>query len=318
MSSVDKFKERIFDLAPQDFNDTALEIFEYQSQTNPLYKSYLQKIIVKPASIQRIEDIPFLPIDFFKLHEVKSGNWETEKIFLSSGTGTQGRSAHHIKDLNFYNQISQRIFSSHFGEMSKNQLIALLPSYLEQGDSSLIYMVDNLMQIGDKNSGYVKVHEISSKMTQGSAKIILIGVTYALLDLAIKLNEPLNIPILIETGGMKGRKKEITRSELHENLSLMSSNIYTEYGMTELLSQAYGQNGMLEWPPWSKSLIRDLNDPFAIHSKGSGALNIIDLANVDSCCFIETKDLGRIHQNGKFEVLGRMDNSDVRGCSLLI
>lgn len=318
MSSIDKFKERIFDLAPQDFNDTALEIFEYQSQTNPLYKSYLQKLSIKPFSIQRIEDIPFLPIEFFKSHEIKSGNWETDKVFLSSGTGTKGRSAHHIRDLNFYKQVSQQIFSFHFGEMSKNQLIALLPSYLEQGDSSLIYMVDNLMQIGDKNSGYVKVHQFSSKMTQSSAKIILIGVTYALLDLANELNEPLNIPILIETGGMKGRKKEITRSELHENLSLLSSNIYTEYGMTELLSQAYGQNGILEWPTWSKSLIRDLNDPFAIHSIGSGALNIIDLANVDSCCFIETKDLGKVHQNGQFEVLGRMDNADIRGCSLLI
>lgn len=320
MSSINRFKEKIFDLAPQDFNETALEIFDFQSEHNPIYKQYIKELKFNKRSITDASEIPFMPIEFFKYHEIKSGIWESEKVFLSSGTTQSTRSVHHVKDLAFYQKVSKYIFESYFGPVSGFQILALLPSYQEQGDSSLICMVDNLIRHAENGSGYLSTRPNGQDYRLLNEMTILIGVTYALLDFAnTSIKEiPNSPPVILETGGMKGRKREITRDELTSSLTKMSKRIFTEYGMTELFSQAYGANGKLKWPTWCKSYIRDINDPLKISKKGSGSLNVIDLANIDTCSFIETKDIARMENEDEFEVLGRMDNSDIRGCSLLI
>ena len=318
MSIAEKIKQSIPFLNEDNFIDSSLIAFDYQYQHNPIYHSYCNYLSKTPKSVDRLEDIPFLPIEFFKNHAIKSGDWNSSKIFKSSGTTSSTRSEHAIKDLDFYHQTAKNHFEDEFGNLNELQIIALLPSYQEQGDSSLISMIDYFMQFSAKGSGYYLGHEIGELMS-GENKKLLFGVSYALLDLA-EHNQKLNNTFVMETGGMKGRRREMTRNELHNILknSFGVEKIWSEYGMTELQSQGYGANGQFKLPVWAKCLIRDINDPFNyVQEDVTGGINVIDLVNIDTCCFIETKDLGR-QKDGFFEVLGRFDNSDIRGCNLMI
>ena len=318
MSIAEKIKQRIPFTNEDNFIDSSLIAFEYQYHHNPVYQSYCNYLSKTPKSVDRLEEIPFLPIEFFKNHAVKTGSWNTTKIFKSSGTTASARSQHAIKDLEFYHQTAKNCFEDQFGPLDEFQIIALLPSYQEQGDSSLISMVDYFMNFSRRDSGYFLDREIR-EIISGSHKKLLFGVSYALLDLA-ESELRLENTLVMETGGMKGRRKEITRGELHSILkhSFGVEKIWSEYGMTELQSQGYGANGEFIMPGWANCLVRDLNDPFSYVEEGvTGGINIIDLVNIDTCSFIETKDLGR-KNGGFFEVLGRFDNSDIRGCNLMI
>ena len=364
---IKKIKEDIFSIPKNDtkkFEEKALELFYFQSEHNPVYKEYIQKLGIDSSKIDSIYKIPFLPIRFFKSHNVQVEGVETKQIFTSSGTTdiTQ-RSKHAISDLSFYEKSSQFIFEelySEYGKLSDFQIFALLPSYLERDGSSLIYMVDYFLKNAQPNSNYflydyekLKTELEKAVITHPKKPILLLGVTFALLDFADFLQE--NYPnyslpktkqfdnnnlkneiIVMETGGMKGRKKEMVREEVHSVLknTFGVSSIDSEYGMTELLSQGYAtkainQNSKDEiWfqtPSYLKVIIRDTNDPFELKEicenkseTQSGAINVIDLANVESCAFIETQDLGKVNARGEFQVLGRFDYSDVRGCNLLI
>ncbi len=313
-----------------DFTAKALELFQYQAVHNPVYAAYLQQLRVKPQHIQKLEQIPFLPIEFFKTHQVKTGLFTPEITFYSSGTTQQTRSQHLVSHLPWYEQTTKRIVEQTYGSLSEYVVLALLPSYLEQGGSSLVSMVAFFVtQTQQQEEGfYLHAHQALlqsiKQARQRGKKVILMGVSYALLDWAEALQgrEDFSGVTVMETGGMKGRRREMIREELHQHLQqgFGVAQIHSEYGMTELLSQAYSTGQGLFAPGYTmRLLLRDLNDPFDIgtHHR-SGCINIIDLANVDSCAFIETKDIGRLHSEGKFEVLGRFDNSDVRGCNLLI
>ncbi len=323
MDLLHHFKNSLFSISPASFEAYALEVFRFQVTQNPIYASYCHHLGTKVDNIDKLADIPFLPIEFFKTQAIQTGEWPIQKVFKSSGTTATGRSQHLVEDLQFYHNSSLAHAETIFGSLSKYRIVALLPSYLEQGDSSLVDMVQHFISQGHIGSGFYldQQDELVGFLNNTETPAILIGVTYALLDLAERHpSADLSRHILIETGGMKGRKKEITPVELHEKLKRAFNypKIFTEYGMTELMSQAYGEEGLLEFPRWARAFIRDLNDPFAVQSQGTGVLNVIDLANVHSCAFIETKDLVRLHKNGQFEVLGRVDNTDIRGCNLLI
>lgn len=315
--------DKIFDLDPDGFQGLALDIFRYQYERNPIYRSYCAQIGRSPDDIREIEQIPFLPISFFKTHRVVTGEFTPELVFQSSGTTGMTRSTHHVKEASFYETSYTRGFESTYGPVSGKRILGLLPSYLEQGDSSLVYMVQGLIRdSGHPESGfYLNDHEGLKDTLQKGGPTILIGVTYALLDFAGRFSFPLKETIVMETGGMKGRREELTRMEVHERLKQAFSleKIHSEYGMTELLSQAYSQGeGIFACPPWMRVLLREEEDPLTVKKNpGNGVLNIIDLANLYSCSFIATEDAGRLRQDGTFEVLGRMDNSDIRGCSLL-
>jgi hypothetical protein len=309
------------------FETHALDVFRLQSSNNLLYKSYLEHLGVKLASITKIDKIPFLPISFFKNHTITTNEWVSQKVFESSGTSGLKPSKHAIKNLEFYHSHAQRLFEQTFGEIANLHILALLPSYLERENSSLVSMVQFFVSQSDsRHSGfYLKnIQELVSSLVElksSNKKIILFGVTFALLDLAEKFDIDLSHVTLIETGGMKGRREEVTREELYDILKerLNIEQIYSEYGMTELLSQAYGKNAKFVAPNTMKILIRDVSDPFSFATIGkTGGINVIDLANVDTCSFIETQDLGRINNDGTFEVLGRFDNSELRGCNLLV
>jgi len=318
MSFAEEFKHRIFEINEETFLDSSLAAFEYQYSQCAVYQEYCNHLFKTPKTVNRLTDIPFLPIEFFKNHAIKSGKWNTSKVFKSSGTTSTGRSQHHIKDLAHYHASARFPFEQSFGSLSDFQIIAILPSYQEQGDSSLISMVDYFMQHAKPGSGYFSVEELG-KILNTDTKKIVIGVSYALLDLA-ELQPPARNSTIMETGGMKGRKKEMTRQELHACLKQGFSvdHIWSEYGMTELQSQGYGKDGRFTFPAWAKCMIRDINDPFNYLPEGTnGGINVIDLANIDTCCFIETKDLGR-KSGDAFEVLGRFDNSDIRGCNLMV
>lgn len=318
MSFAEEFKHRIFEINEETFQDRSLEAFEYQYASCQVYQEYCNHLKRTPENVNHLVEIPFLPIEFFKNHAVKSGEWEESKIFKSSGTTATGRSQHFIKDLRLYHESAKSNFESFFGSLSEFQIIAILPSYQDQGDSSLISMVDYFMQFSKVGSGYFLESNVEQELNTERKKLI-IGVSYALLDLAEKFPETSNA-IIMETGGMKGRKKEITRRELHESLQngFGVNHIWSEYGMTELQSQAYGLAGDFKFPAWAMCYIRDINDPLSYLPEGkTGGINVIDLANIDTCCFIETKDLGKKSPES-FEVLGRFDNSDIRGCNLLI
>jgi hypothetical protein len=319
MDFANHFKTQLFKIEKESFDYLAIQVFNYQFNTCTVYKNYCESLGRNPDHVKNIKDIPFIPIDFFKNHAIKSHRWIEEKIFKSSGTTSSVRSHHHIKEIDFYLKNTLEIFNKLVGSISEYQLIALLPSYQEQGDSSLICMIDHFLNYSKKGSGYFLESDDIQSILASDEKKILIGVSYALLDLSTKRINSKNT-LVMETGGMKGRKQEITRQELHKILSagFNQNEIWSEYGMTELQSQAYGKNGDFQFPNWAKVLIRDLNDPFHYLNEGkSGGINIIDLANVDTCSFIETKDLGRI-KGDYFEVLGRFDNSDIRGCNLMI
>lgn len=327
MISFKSFEQKLFRLKPSEFKSLALDAFRYQAANNSVYQNYLGHLNITVNNVKNLEEIPFMPISFFKNHIITTGKWKTETIFGSSGTTGQERSRHFIKNLQFYNKVTHHIFKKVYGHLGQYNILALLPSYLERNDSSLIYMVNDFIKHGKPDSGFYlddykalidKIAEIKEK----GEPIILLGVSFALLDLAEKYEIDLKGIIVMETGGMKGRRKELVRSELHQLLkkSLNVNAIHSEYGMTELMSQAYSQeNGVFKTPTWMKIITRDLNDPFDIGAtKKIGGINVIDLANIHSCCFIETQDMGVVSEDGSFEVLGRIDNSEIRGCNLLV
>jgi phenylacetate-coenzyme A ligase PaaK-like adenylate-forming protein len=329
MPKPGELRSRLFKIRPETgFNEMALDVFRYQYENNRVYRSYVDHLGVDVNKISHYTEIPFLPIAFFKSHQVVTGSFEPQAVFSSSGTTGSSTSRHYIKDPGLYEESFLTGFRLFFGEPEDHVIIGLLPSYLERKGSSLVYMTQKLIDMsGHEESGfylhdYEALHELLKVLKSRQKRTILLGVTYALLNMAESF--PLNFPelIVMETGGMKGRRKEMVREELHQILrrGFGVRNIYSEYGMTELLSQAYSKgNGLFSAPPWMKVLIRDANDPFTWLEDGrSGGVNVIDLANIHSCSFIETQDLGKKHPDGSFEVLGRFDNSDVRGCNLLV
>ena len=309
----------------KSFEQVALEIFRFQAKNNPVYKNYLELVKVHPDEVNTLNAVPFLPIELFKSHKVVCEPHHSEQIFTSSGTGGL-HSQHSVNDLSIYEESFFKGFEHFYGKPTDYTFLALLPSYLERSGSSLIYMCEKLIQASKKEeSGFYlnehdKLHEQLQNLEQRGQKTLLIGVSFGLLDFAEKYAIPLEHTTIMETGGMKGRRKEIVREELHQFLSQQFSKkeIHSEYGMTELLSQAYSQeSGRFYGPPWMKVSCRDINDPFS-NQRDRGGLNIIDLANVHSCSFIASQDLGKIHEDGSFEVLGRFDYSDVRGCNLMV
>ena len=313
---------------PTNFSKYALEIFRYQAQNNPVYAAYIEGIKCDVAKVDCVDKIPFLPITFFKSHSVITANQTPEKVFYSSGTTGSVRSQHLVADLSVYKASFRAGFTYFFGQITDYTVLALLPSYLEQGSSSLVYMVNDLItQSQNPNSGFYlnNYKELTKKLLdldEKGEKTLLIGVSYALLDLIKKQKFQLKNVLIMETGGMKGRRKELIKSELHQLLKkgFGVSKIYSEYGMTELLSQAYSMgNTLFKTPAWMKILIREVEDPLSLLPVGkSGGINVIDLANINSCSFIATQDLGRNLDDGSFEVLGRFDHSDIRGCNLML
>lgn len=307
-----------------NFEKNALELFRFQAVHVKVYSDYLKHLSINISEVDTIEKIPFLPINFFKSHQVLLDNATPETTFLSSGTTQMQRSKHFVSDLKMYEESFYKGFEYFYGDVSEYTILALLPSYIESGSSSLIYMVSHFIETSKhKLSGFITEEQLISKMEQlKNEKVLLIGVSYALLDLAEKGNLDLNNYIIMETGGMKGRRKEWTRDELHTvyKKAFNVENIHSEYGMTELLSQGYSKgNGIFNTPPWLKIMARPYNEPFSpLGFEQTGVLKVIDLANQNSCAFIETADLGKIHQDGSFEILGRIDFEDIRGCNLLI
>lgn len=307
-----------------EFDKFALDIFRYQSEFNPVYRTFLDYLGFNANGVKHINDIPFLPVSLFKKHIIQSGLWKPEKIFESSSTTGFNTSKHYVKELSFYLGNAKMNFEDSFGNIEDFCFLALLPSYLERNTSSLVYMVDYFI----KQSGCGKFYKYESEKLlqdiltyEGNKKVVIIGVTYALLEMAENYPNSLKDVIIMETGGMKGRRKELPRIELHNILkkAFEVENIYSEYGMTELLSQSYSEgNGVFKTSPTMKILFSDIYDPFSYVEEGrQGKINVIDLANIDTCSFLSTDDLGKNLGKGEFEVLGRTDESDIRGCNLL-
>lgn len=321
--------DHIFNIQnPESFSESALEIFKFQAESNLVYRSFITSLGRNPDSIKNINDIPYLPVGFFKTQQVVTGDMPVEKVFESSRTTGDIPSRHFVNDLKIYEKSFLETFRFFYGEPSEYFIAALLPSYTERKNSSLVYMMDGLIRKSmNANSGFYEkdirslINNIQKAKSRGQ-KTFLIGVSFALLDLASGFSPDLSGTIVMETGGMKGRRKEVTREELHEILKekLNISSVHSEYGMTELMSQAYSNgNGIFFCPPWMKILIRDPQDPLTIiYGNGlTGGINIIDLANVYSCSFIASGDYGKLYENGGFGISGRFDNSDIRGCNLL-
>jgi PHD/YefM family antitoxin component YafN of YafNO toxin-antitoxin module len=312
----------------QEFEKYSIEIFNYQFEKNTIYREFCKLTGKNPSNIRSSFEIPFLPIQFFKTHKIISSNQPIKKTFYSSGSTKNNLSKHHIIDLKLYEDCFFKIFMDFYGSPSQYNIIALLPTYLENKNSSLIYMVNKLIEKSEnKHSGfyldnYKELKEKLLYLEEGDKKTILFGVSYALLNLIDFHKFKLKKTIIIETGGMKGKRKELIKSELHQMLKIGFGvkNINSEYGMTELISQAYSiHNEKFKSPPWMKIYIRESEDPMNIKTNNkSGGINIIDLANYNSCSFIATDDLGKLDKDGNFEILGRLDNSDQRGCNLLI
>jgi len=324
---MNSFVEEIFNIhLEEEFVKICLQIYELQMDNNPIYSAYSQ-IILKGEIPKKLEEIPFLPIEFFKTEQIICVTQKIEEIFLSSGT-TGNQSKHLVSDLSIYKNSFRNTFQLFYGDITDYCILSLLPNYREREGSSLIYMVDDLIKrskhpkSGFYLNNYKEVSETILELEKNGQKTLLIGVSYAILDLAKDYPIKLENTIIMETGGTKGKRKELLKEELHKILkeAFGLDNIHSEYGMTELLSQSYSDgDNIFKTPPWKKVLIRDVNDPLTILGKNrSGGINIIDLANIYSCPFIATQDLGRIHEDGSFSVLGRFDNSDVRGCNLLV
>ena len=319
----------IFTISSQkQFEKIALKIFRFQYENNLVYQEFCDFLRVDRRAVKLLVQIPFLPIQFFKNHTVVSNTNIIQETFTSSGTTGMITSKHLVTDVSLYEQSYRNAFSEFYGNIEDYAILALLPSYLERSGSSLIYMVKDLIEISNnENSGFYlhNYDELIAKLVKldnAGQNVILIGVTYALLDLVEKQKFQLKNTIIMETGGMKGKRKEMIREELHEVLcnGFGVQNIHSEYGMTELLSQAYSLgNGIFECPAWMQIQIRDTEDALTYVSNGkTGGINIIDLANINSCSFIATQDLGKKNPNNSFEVLGRFDNSDIRGCNLMV
>lgn len=326
---AEDFHSNVFKIKnPSDFEGLALQIFQFQSVQNKVYKDYLNALKIDTPSIKTADDIPHMPIEFFKTHQIKSFEGPPEITFTSSGTTGESTSRHQVKKLKLYEESFMRGFNLFYGRPSQYCILALLPSYLEREGSSLIYMTKKLIDSsGHIQSGFYlnNLEELSKKLNNlehGKQNILLLGVSFALLDMAQKYPQQLHHTIIMETGGMKGRRKELTREELHGKLKTAFgvNNIHSEYGMTELLSQAYSKGeGKYFSPPWMKISIRDIYDPFSHVEPGkTGGINITDLANIHSCSFIQTSDLGRLNPDGSFEILGRIDSSDLRGCNMMV
>src|SRR5689334_8696104 len=344
---MDRDWNNIFNVNEGNFQDLALEIFRFQHQHNSIYRTYVDMLRFNPQKINEVRDIPFLPIQFFKTHRVLTTDFTPVHEFQSSGTTQTINSHHFVKDTELYRQSFTKTFELFYGPAGEWCIIGLLPSYLERKNSSLVFMVDDLIrQSGHERSGfylseYGKLHDTLKDLEEKKQKTLLIGVTFALLDFAQEYSLPLKYVTVMETGGMKGRREEMVRHELHELLrnKFHVDAIHSEYGMTELLSQAYSTaDGIFYCPPWMKVFVRDEEDPLEIQSaEGSrqlklestltiddsrrstkGVINVIDLANVHSCSFIATDDAGKLYNDGGFEVIGRIDSSDIRGCSLMM
>lgn len=324
---ISEFKQNIFNITQNDFEINAMALFHYQREHCDVYHQFISNLSKDYSSIKSTQEIPFLPIEFFKSHKVATSKKEPRVLFESSGTTGANTSKHHVPDLKFYKSTSLVAFEKLFGNVKDYTILALLPSYLERKNSSLVYMVQHFIdESKNKDSGFYmnEWDMLVSKLTELSKtekKVLLIGVSFALLDLCEKINFQLgdNITVM-ETGGMKGKRKELTRAELHKKMKtgLGVNTIYSEYGMTELLSQAYmTDDGFFHTPEWMKFLISSTEDPLELEQEGRGVLNVIDLANVDSCAFIKLQDAGKLNLEGSFEVLGRVDNSDIRGCNLM-
>jgi phenylacetate-coenzyme A ligase PaaK-like adenylate-forming protein len=322
-------KQQVFSIKnEQQFNDAALQIFQCQAKNCTVYQEFIEGLKFEPDNVQSIQQIPFLPVELFKSHRIISSDYPVEVTFTSSGTTGITTSSHYVTDISWYKESFRSAFRLFYGDIQKYTILALLPSYLEREGSSLIYMADDLIkQSGNPDSGFFlynhdELYHQLKKQQLVKKPTLLIGVTFALLDFIEHYT--INFPelIVMETGGMKGRRKEMIREELHEQLckGFGVGAIHSEYGMTELLSQAYSKgNGIFNCPPWMKIIARDTNDPMSILNEGkTGGVNVIDLANINSCSFIAVQDLGRVYADNSFEVLGRFDNSDIRGCNLLI
>ncbi len=321
---------QLFEKQNFDFNKVALEVYNYQYINNALYGSFSRSVGRTPQTVKTLADIPFLPISFFKTNAVQSGNYTANIVFSSSGTTGMQQSKHFVKEVHLYEQSFITGFEQFYGSINNWCVLGLLPSYLEREGSSLVYMVDKLINMSQhpQSGFYLNDFNVLAETLQmleaNSTPTLLIGVTFALLDFAAEYPMQLNNTVIMETGGMKGRKKELTRNEVHSELknAFGVQCIHAEYGMTEMLSQAYSNcNGIFKTPHWLKVVLRAEDDPLHIINnpgkKTTGAINIIDLANIHSCSFVATDDLGVLYADGSFEVLGRLDNSDIRGCSLL-
>jgi len=321
--------EFIFDIKSSlEFENKAIEVFKYQFENNLVYRSFCDLLYKHPCDVKKIKDIPFLPIDFFKSHEIKISSKKTSKIFTSSGTTGSNLSRHFVTDLNLYDMSFMNCFKIFYGNIKEYTVLGLLPSYLERNNSSLVYMVSKMIEKSKFSESRFYLDEIDElketilKLEKSKRKTILIGVSYALLDLIEYHKFNLKYTVVMETGGMKGQRKELIKSELHKLLrnGFGVNNVHSEYGMTEILSQAYSKkNGLFSTPPWMNILIRDTEDAQSILPlTKTGGINIIDLANINSCSFIATMDLGKLHKNGQFEIMGRFDHSDIRGCNLMV
>jgi len=324
------WENRIFHASFYNFDRMALDLFRFQYKRNEVYHSYVDSLHIDPETVDSVTKIPFLPVEFFKTKVVKTGEFEPEIIFESSGTTGSIQSKHHVKCLDLYQKSFNRCFELFYGTPTEWCILGLLPSYLERKNSSLVSMVTTLIHSSEHSlSGFYlddhkKLYQTLLHNEILQQPTLLIGVTYALLDFAEKYQMRLKNTVIMETGGMKGRREEMTREEVHEIIKakLGVRQVHSEYGMTELLSQAYSRgDGFFKSPPWMKIFTRDEDDPFSIKKPSitmqteTGIINIIDLANIYSCAFIATDDLGKLHHNGSFEVLGRCDNAEIRGCS---
>ena len=311
-----------------DFQELTLQVFKFQFENNPVYRSFCDLLFKHPSDVKTITDIPFLPIQFFKSHQVLSSSEKVQETFTSSGTTGSLTSHHHLTDLGIYKTSFRIGFDQFYGKIRDYVVLALLPNYLERQGSSLVYMVNDMIKTSaHPESGFYldnlsDLKEQLITMDSQGKKVLLIGVSFALLDLVELHQFSLKNTIIMETGGMKGRRKELIREELHSILKqgFGVNTIHSEYGMTELLSQAYSKGeGIFKCPKWMRVLTRDPEDALSLQPSGkTGGINVIDLANVNSCSFIATQDLGRLHKNQTFEIIGRFDQSDIRGCNLMV
>lgn len=321
--------DKIFNIhSKEEFNQVALEVFKHQFKNNKVYRSFCDLLYIHPSDISKVEDIPFLPIQFFKSKKVIASLEQEQAVFTSSGTTGSTTSKHFVTDVNLYKESYLKGFDYFYGNIEDYTVLALLPNYLERTGSSLVFMVDDLIKKSKQSeSGFYlnNLQELAKKLLELDAKgqkVLLIGVSFALLDLIDLHQFDLKNTIVMETGGMKGRRKELVREELHKILKsgFGVDEIHSEYGMTELLSQGYSKgNGVFNTPPWMQVLTRDTEDALSINLHGkNGGINVIDLANYNSCSFIATQDLGKVYVDNSFEIIGRFDNSDIRGCNLMV
>jgi phenylacetate-coenzyme A ligase PaaK-like adenylate-forming protein len=329
-----QWNDKIFTVTEAGFDSLALEIFHFQYQHNAVYREYVDALGVEPQQVQQVREIPFLPIRFFKSHAVTTHSFDPQLVFESSGTTGSVNSKHLVREAAIYEESFTKAFRQFYGAVEDWCVIGLLPAYLERQGSSLVYMVDKLVQSSKHPASgfylydFEKLQQVLQQLEQDKQPVLLIGVTFALLDFAQQYPVPLQYTVMMETGGMKGRREELIRPQVHEILQQAFGlpAIHAEYGMTELLSQAYSKgNGLFTCPPWMKIMIREEEDPLTVRSADqagekplSGAINIIDLANIYSCSFIATDDAGQLLSDGSFRVMGRLDNSDIRGCSLMV